>query len=275
MAKLPFLIFTSVLIAAPLAAQEVRGVVLDDSTHQPIPAATVQLVTAKAAIVVGTAMTDSTGRFQLRPGSAGSYLMRAAHPSYRSTETRGVTLRAAESISVEVRLSRTAIPIEPLVVRARTNARLAGFYERARRGGFGYFVTRQQIEERGAVHQTTDILRSIPSIDIVPVKRGLSAPNVYLIRGRGGCQPAIFLDGIPVQQSVDGGVDDFLKPDMVEGIEVYTSSTAVPQEFSRPTMCGAIAFWTRAPAENGLGKFTLLKFAGGISAVLLLIVLTK
>jgi outer membrane receptor for ferrienterochelin and colicin len=115
---------------------------------------------------------------------------------------------------------------------------LGGFYERARRRAFGAFVTREDIERRNPF-QTTDLLRTMAGIQLTPARFG----NRYHVRMR-GCAPRVFLDGIQIRM-VGLTIDDLVRPNELEGIEVYRSSAETPGEFTSPGGCGAIALWTR------------------------------
>lgn len=275
----------TLLLPAALAGQTIRGSVVEDGTRAPVVGAVVELVGASAV----RARSDSVGGFVLEAPRRGRYGLRVSHPSYTSAGDVALEVGRGETL-VELRLGRSAIPLEPLVVATRGGARLSGFYERMKQPGFGTFVGREEIELRMGTTRATDLLRNIAGVEIVPVKVGESdralAPGplqetiqtkslITLRGGTGRCMPAIFVDGMAVSQFNDSGVDDILKPEMLEGVEVYTSAAGIPPQFANGSHCGAVAFWTRS---DGGAVFTwkrLLRGAPAFALIALAVLATR
>jgi hypothetical protein len=248
----------------------------------PIGGAIVELIGIDRARD-GLAVTDTAGAFVLRPRRSGSFVINVSHPSYVSRDSMALKIKPGLAFQVEVRMGRRAIPLEPLIVKTTTTARLAGFHERARSSGsFGKFVTRADIDRRPGTRRATDLLEELEGVEIVavaPAGGSNLAPlpasgtsNETTLRTRmirmgsntASCEPAIFVDGVRVKQFTDSGIDDFLTPDMIEGVEVYPRSAGAPSEFVASNSCGVVAFWTRAPTEES-GKVTWkrIRLAGG------------
>lgn len=282
----------TLLLVVPtmLQAQSVRGTVTEDGTRAPISGALVQIITSAGGAVAAT-HTDSAGNFILWPRRTGSFTVRLSHPSYAPIEGFGLTVRSGETVSLELRMGRTPIPLEPVIARARADMRLAGFEERMRQGGFGQFLTRDDIEMRRGVVRTTDLLRSLSGVEIVTVAVGGSdrdlpnppgtphemSPRVQLITMRSGtsrCQPTILIDGMVVRQFNDTGIDNLITPEMLAGVEVYTRSAGAPAEFVEPGSCGVVAFWSRANMSD-YGVWSWKRLIGGVGAFLLLVTLTR
>ena len=260
------------VIVTQLSAQTIAGYVLEDSTRLPISGAIIQLIGVDRARDA-SAVSDSAGAFVMRPRRAGSFVVHVSHPSYVSRDSMALKISAGQVVHLELRMGRRAIPIEPIVIRTVPVGRLAEFQERARqRGGFGQFITRADIEQQPAARQATDFLRGMVGVEVVEVARQSrtnldapqrgsvdeSMPRMSVIRMRAGtslCEPAIFLDGIPVRQLSESGVNHLLTPQMIEGVEVYPRSAGVPPNLVTPNTCGVVAFWTRAATEES-GKLT-------------------
>ena len=104
-----------------------------------------------------------------------------------------IYVNAGQTVVVEIRLGRDVIPLEPLVVTARTHTRdrLAGYRERQAMNAFGKFVTREQIDRRPNT-ETSNLLANISSVRVVPVKRNANpngmTTNMIMMRG-GGNRP--------------------------------------------------------------------------------------
>lgn len=255
------------LVPARAATQTIQGVVVEDEARTPIGGVDVALIAIDGVTAAAAATTDE-GDFVVRAPRAGRYTLRFTHIAYRTVDTDTLVLRSGEGVSVEVRMAATVIPVEPLTVTARSNANTAGSHERRRRGGFGRYVTRDEID-RYSGSRTSDLLRNLPGIYLVPS----AGSHMLLMRGGAGrCLPTIYIDGMAVRQFPGSGIDELVHPQMLEGVEVYTGASAPPPIHSRTT-CGVVAFWTR-PGE-GTGGWSWRKLGIGAGAFAALILLMR
>ncbi len=217
----------------------VRGRVLDQQSGTPINQAEVRLTGTTLRV-----MTDADGRFVFGRLPVGDYQLRAHHIGYGSNSAALALQR--DDLDALVRLAPAAIPLQPIVVTAFSR-RLehVGFYERQRRG-VGKFINRQQIEAM-SVHNASDLLRSVPSLRLIPERR--SATNE--VRGtRGNCRFAYIVDG--ARTLTDFQMDN-IAAYAIEGVELYNGMAEVPAVFrghypsdgGSVGMCGVIAIWTR------------------------------
>ena len=257
--------------------QAITGVVVEDSTKVPIAGATVTALGSGGGSP-RSVQTDSTGKFRIALDS-GVYRLRVEQPGYLTVNSDTVSLDEDDVVTVELRLARQAIPLEPLVVTARVDRRIAAFYQRVRKSGWGRFMTRADIERLSGL-RPTDLVRQMHGVRVVGVSpcRGCGEQNVIFLSGAGPggsnqCAPTVFIDGMEVKQDALSPLDTMVMTDQLEGIEVYTEPGTVPNEFmSVRNNCGVVAFWTR-PAE---GKFSWKKMAIGAGiALLLVLILTR
>jgi hypothetical protein len=246
-----------------LPAQVIRGVVLDPESGDRIPQVAVDAL--RRGVVAESGMSDERGNVLLSLAAPGRYALRLSHPAFRAFTTEEVQV-GYDTLVIELRMLRTSIPLRPLVVTATVDARLAGFEERMRRAGSGQFLTRSDIDARPGA-RTTDLLRQMHGVEIIPVPAGAGRrANVIRLRGgTGRCEPTIYLDGIPIRQYIDSPLDDFLKPEHIAAVEVYSSGVAAPPPVSSRDHCGVVAFWTR-PVEN-VERFSWARIIGGAVAV--------
>lgn len=274
MAALPRLLaaFASLAASAGSAeAQTIRGVIVEDRTRRPVVRADVTLLEEDVE-PVARARTDSLGEFAVEAPGAGRYALQVTHVSYLPYEARTVEVGDRETVTLEIRMSSSAIPLEPMVVTARSVSPLAEFDRRRRRGAFGRFLVREDIEAR-AGSRTTELFRGLGGLTLVPVRRGRR--NLLRMRsGLGLCDPAIWIDGQEVQQSVSNSLDDLLSPEMIEGVEVYGSAAEAPAQYvSGP--CGVVLIWTRRGSSREGAPWSwkkLLVGAGGALALVLFFV---
>lgn len=239
-------LLTAVIIGWPshLAAQAVRGRLVDATTGSVVTAGLVQL-TDTAGKEIDRGITGETGGFFLRAQEAGEYRLRAERLGYRTASSAPIQLKAGEVRHVEFLVGIEAIELEPLrvVAEART-ARLehAGFYNR-RSGGLGLFITRDEFDLRRPRY-ATDILRGAPGVRVVPAPNG---NTIRFMRSEGagfrGCAIRIWVDGMLVG---DENTFDFLHPDDIEAVEVYRGIGGIPAQYGgAESACGVILVWTR------------------------------
>jgi hypothetical protein len=223
------------------AAQSVRGVVIDLATRQPIAGATVDVAAERG----GTSLhvtSDSVGAFALKLPSSGNFTIQARRIGFLVAQPAPFHVDANQTLSIEMRLDSRALPLEPVAVTARGNDWLADFERRRTMGGFGRFLTRDDIDTR-SVQQTTALFRTMPGFVIQRARRGPGSQ--LLMRGTGGlCQPAVWIDNVFVPLSEQVTLDDVLTPGSIQGVEIYNSSSAAPTQY-RVGTCGVIVFWTR------------------------------
>lgn len=235
---LPFL-----ATAPQLGGQTIRGTLIDQYTNQPVPGATVALVTAQNAPVGPTAKTGKDGSFSIKAPVPGIYRLRADLSGYLSAVTPAIELGGNDLINITWKLLAGVVQIRPVGIVAsnrRTSGRLSGFYDRMEHHGFGTFITSDQIQKTRPF-TVTDLLRTIPGLEILPSRRGFG----NTVRTIEGCQPAVYLDGVRFPLMGES-IDDIVNPMDLEGVEVYTHAVEVPAQFQEAgSSCGAIALWTK------------------------------
>ncbi|HEX8242299.1 MAG TPA: TonB-dependent receptor plug domain-containing protein [Longimicrobium sp.] len=229
--------------AAPAAAQSVHGRVLERGTDRPVAAVQVELRSGGA--VRGRTQTDSLGVFDMDIPGAGTYRLAAGRVGYAAMQSDEVRVEYLDSLDVLFHIATEAVALNPVEVKASARqppAWLAGFYERLRANRYGRFITRDRIEASNAA-RTSDILRRVAGLSFRPTRAG-----GYAIRGRGGCEPLVYIDGVQVSMyGATTTLDDLVRPDDLEGVEIYEAST-IPVEFVRNlrgSMCGAVVLWTK------------------------------
>lgn len=240
------------LAAAPAAAQNLRGQVVDDDTGAPLEGVHVVLLDADDAIS-DEGFTDDEGRFALRAPEAGTWVVAADFIGYGSVGSDPIDVGREEQLTLEIRMSVEAVPLEPVVVTSRRshfNPDIQDFYERAERGGsfgIGRFITREDIALRMTSHPS-DLLRTVPGIRVVPGRRGASN-KIEMTRG---CTPAIYLDGIQINRvGSDAYLDELVATSSIEGIEIYRGAVQQAGRYYDSRGCGLILVWTRRGSDEG------------------------
>lgn len=240
-----------VLFGGALGAQQGTGPVgtLQGSARsdagQPVPAVTI--------VIEGfapRATTRDDGTFILGAIPAGTIRVTARRLGYLPAR-RELTITAGGTLRVDFTMRAAPTDMTPIAVTARRepyDARLSGFRARAESRSAGHIFTRDRIEQ-SANRSTLDLVRTVPGVRVMTNGRG--AGQARSIRFRSNrCPPTVFIDGF----AASAAEFDLESIDlhMVEGIEVYLSSTSLPPEFFAVSrgleQCGVIAIWSR-PAQ--------------------------
>ncbi|MFW5947436.1 MAG: carboxypeptidase regulatory-like domain-containing protein [Gemmatimonadota bacterium] len=242
----------------PVGAQErvrIEGRVVEQETGEAIPSVDV-VVRAPNDRFLASAHSNDEGRFTIDVRRADAVWLYAARIGYADNRTPLLRFEDHTFFEVEIRLDRDAVLLAPLEVVARRSERRSPVlvdFDRRVRSGMGIYITRHDIERRKPTF-VTDMLATVPGVEIVPVGSG-TRRKIQMTRTAGrNCPVQIFVDGLLVTkrlipwESNTGGftVDDLASPNSVEGIEIYRGLSSVPAQFLTPEAdCGVVAIWTR------------------------------
>ncbi|MGK2934053.1 MAG: carboxypeptidase regulatory-like domain-containing protein [Gemmatimonadaceae bacterium] len=203
-----------------------------DGEGKPIDNAHVSVTGGPSA-----ATTDSTGFFTLAGQPTGTHAIIVRRLGYMPVEL-AVNLTPLRKSEIDVVLQQYVPMLAAVVIGARREAALdrIGFTSRKARGT-GNFIERDYILNRNA-YRLGNLLENLPA---------LRRPG----DGFGGTCTKYWVDGVEWRggSSGSGGgmttpLDDFVMPDEVEAIEVYTRSFT-PVEFQTFDRCATVAVWTR------------------------------
>ena len=236
-----------------------HGRVLDDLSGQSLVGARVLLLN-RYRKVIGYATTDRDGAFRFERRTSGVFRLEAKAIGYHEAITPLVWMTMdRDSARLEIRLTRHAVLLAPLEIVAMSPPRRSAVLENVEHRvskGFGYHLTREDIEERRPMH-LSDILVTVPGVYAEQQRPGSGGRNVYMRRAlpgfRDGCPVQVFVDGILATRGDDWGgtIDDLVSPLDVEAIEVFRGLGSIPPEFlTREARCGVIAIWTRRSGRN-------------------------
>jgi hypothetical protein len=269
-------------LATPASAQVVRGKVLDAATGDPVPQAEVTATTVEGR-GAGRTRAGTDGSFTLDLRAPGTIRLRAERSGYRPTLTDTLPVDARETLEVELRLSATAVAIEPLRVTARLapprrrSLEMAGVYERER-DGFGRRLFREDLERQSnmnlaqilvRVQGTTRIqhgpyeyiyfTRSMQTGTQMPAPGpGRMAPGPAALREPRAntpgqqdpgkfCLPLLYIDGTVAAYGPRNDINSLVRPEQIEAIELYSSAANIPAQYSgSSSACGVILIWTRS-----------------------------
>lgn len=268
-------------LAAPASAQVVRGKVLDAATGDPVPQAEVAASTVEGR-AAGRARAGADGSFSLDLRAAGTFRLRATRSGYQPTLTDSLPVDVRESVEVELRLSASAVAIEPLRVTARVapprrrNLEMAGVYQRER-DGFGQRLFREDLERQSNMN-LGQILGRVQGITrrqygpfeyiyfsrsmttgsqasgsgpgrVAPGPAVLLAPRPNSTGQESGkyCLPVVYIDGTLAVYGTRNDINSLVNPNQIEAVELYSSAANIPAQYNGSNAaCGVILIWTRS-----------------------------
>lgn len=240
-------------LPAPVQAQTVRGLVLDATSNQPIPLATVTLISSESE-PVASALTDDSGFFSVGTAEDGTFLVRAVALGYRPGRAGPVSISEGGLRVVELRLEAAPLGVEGLVVegapQGEVGNRLArrGFWERYSEGK-GQFLLPGEVLASDAMF-TPHLLRGLEHV--VP-QYGAAPWEIWPrfgISEASSCEPRVFVDNVWVNRPGFGirgtwGLDDVVPIARIEAVEVYEGAFDAPIRYQGTSGCGVILIWTR------------------------------
>lgn len=241
---------------AHLAAQVVRGTVVRQADRSPMTSV-IMLVSRVGGGVNHRAVTDSAGRFELRPYPRGRYQVSVERAGGRQDVGTPLALTREDTFTVSVEIPRESRGTPLLRVLSDTRSPLlesVGYYRRGASGA-GIYVGPGLLGARNWL--TTSEILSHPRVRGYARLRtpfashtGLALADVrpYDAFGASGgaCLPTLFVDGLPSGPAYRDVVDH-VEPGDIEGIELYPSYWFTPPEYAHEgSACGAILIWLRS-----------------------------
>ncbi|MEM7415543.1 MAG: carboxypeptidase-like regulatory domain-containing protein [Gemmatimonadota bacterium] len=264
--------FAALLLVAGaqnVAAQSVRGLLVDEHTGEPIALGKVMLVTPERDSVTAT-LTTEEGFYLLEAPLPGTYSIVADAFGYWSTLIGPITLEEGSDRIFEARVAARPIPVQGVTVEADSEYEprvhhlvSSGFYDRMGRGK-GEYITPGEIamseatyvqqlfyeKEFTRVWQTRTAEprtgRNYTRSEARATTFGPWADLVTIPTVIGGyCTPSVYLDGIKMLGEYEA-LADLVTMDEVQAVEIYRAPFEIETEFKDLAFeeCGALLFWT-------------------------------
>jgi hypothetical protein len=249
--RLCALILFGLLASGADAQVLLHGRVVDFSSAEPVIGANIVLETS-AGTVLSRRITDDTGSFSFIARGPGPFHLRVDRIGYQQARAGGFSLRGGTEPEITIRMTPAPIAIPGVEVRADARSAspsLAGFHQR-RASSIGWFRTREDIE-RDRPNRVSSLIAMAPGVriqrGIIYMARGVSCPAQIVIDGFHINRPAGAMPGRRGASTTEMfPIDELVRPEAIEGIEVYQGLSSVPPELRAGSpACGLVAIWTR------------------------------
>jgi hypothetical protein len=248
-------------------AQSVRIRVSDAQTGAPVVAAQLLLRTPAGDSVAGGA-TDAQGRAVVAADS-GRFMLAASHPEYLEQPPMAVQLRQGEEQLVELRISRTALVLDPLIVTGtrrdpRHDASRAGMLARRQlyEGRFNQMVLMHGDPEFIAAPALSDVLRRVP-------RSMFDACTIW------------FWEGELLRTPTDLAWLQQMSPQQIGAVEFYRTWHDAPLGYRQtpsgvqgsPVRCSIVAVWSNPdPPRRDLPRTLIAAGLAVIAAATILLI---
>jgi hypothetical protein len=230
------LVIAGFLAVAPAAAQQTAGKLEGTVTDQAgVPLANAQV------FVVGTsfgAVTNDRGYFFINNVPVGSYTIRAQFIGYAPSEQRDTRVFGGQTITVNVKLTPSAIQVGTISVTASNP-----------------IVPRDQVTSKSIIagsdinNLPIDDVRNMISVQPGVVESG--SGNGLVIRGGRPGEANVYIDGAPVRSASLGSQSITVGTNAVEEASVTTGAIGV--DFG-DAQSGIISYTTRTGGERLAGS---------------------
>jgi hypothetical protein len=228
-----------------------RGVVSNPDKKR-LPQARVRIVGTELVT-----LADSDGTFLIAALPSGERRVEVKLLGYEAA-LMPVQIEPGRTATLRVTLTAVAVPLETVEVTGDTMVApgMQGFKRRKERGN-GKFFSREDIA-RMQVRLVTDILRRAAGMNVQTVNGSYGAGysvqsrRAQSISGGRACPVLFYLNGAPFPLNSGIAINNYVSPDDVAAIEVYTGASQIPSEFNSSmynARCGVVVIWTRYNAD--------------------------
>lgn len=217
--KLLLLTLMIILLSSTLLAQQtgqIRGVVLDSHTGDPLPGATLLIQEYNLG-----AVTNLRGEFTLNNIPEGTHPLTVSYLGYQGKEVN-VDVVSNQTKSLEVKLELLTVKGAEVVITAQTIGQRAAINQQYRANTIKNVVSSEKIEELPDANAAEAIGR-LPGISL---KRNSGEANKIVIRGLSPKYNNVTIEGIKMASTgdFDRSVDlSLLQSELLSGIEVSKS----------------------------------------------------
>jgi len=242
-------VLATFVAVAPATAQQTTGKIEGTVSDQ----AGVSLANAQV-FVVGTsfgAVTDPKGYYFINNVPAGGYTLRAQFIGYAPTEVRAVRVLAGQTITMNIKLTPSAVQLTVISVEA-ANPIVPRDQVTSKTSTTGQEIRRLPVEDlRSVLDLQPGIVESgQPGGVAVGMETGTRGQKGVSVRGGRPGEAAVYVDGVLVRNTQRGFAPLEVGTNSVEEVSVTTG--ALGAEFG-DAQSGVLAFVTRAGGQRYSG----------------------
>lgn len=201
---------------------------------------------------LGGAVIRITDGPQTRSNERGEWSISSAPVGTRTLEIRAIgyypVLRHVDVVAgaapVRIAMSTMRAVLDTVrISAARVYDRHMSGFETRRKSSLGRYLTAADVMRHRPI-VTSDLFRRIPGMYL---ERGALGETQITVRGMVSdrCTPAVYIDDHYMRNLSAEDIDDYVRPENIMGIEVYTGTMVPPQFQPGLSACGSIVIWTK------------------------------
>ncbi len=210
---------------------QITGQVTDTSTGQPLAGVPVWIEPLK----IGTT-TDSSGRFAIGKVPPGTYQLHGHIIGY-SLVCKKLKLKTAETVEISLTMEPVSFRLKDVVVISEKEKISEAEHSQA----FVAVIRAEEFEDKSV--SLPEVLAGTAGVQIKTLG-GLGSYSTVSVRGTSAQQVRVYLDGVPLNSALGGGVNLGNIPlSNVERIEVYKGT--IPAKFGGSGLGGVVHIVTK------------------------------
>lgn len=193
--------------------------------------------------------TDSAGEYRLAAVPAGTQTIEVRALGY-APQQASRTLAPDQESRIDVELTSVQRVMDTIrVVAERVYSIDAVGFERRRKVGQGLYFDTDAVRRRSPF-SVLQLLLETPTIQVQQADTSLERKLV--MRGGDGesmraCPPAFYVNGVRMPSEMVRELDLIVRPQDLQGMEVYRGGVTMPPEFFVRGACGAVVVWSKRP----------------------------
>lgn len=253
----PAAVLCAMLATTSASAQTIQGTIRDQTSHQPVPGATVTILDARDS-ALKAAVASKTGQFNITIAGGGVIAINVRSIGYTELTTTAARVGVGDTVTLELQLAPTAVTLD--TVRAKATNDSGGFFkvtpghtvfERHAALGKGIFISGAQLEKSGM--SLTEYLGHEPGVRLA----GMAPKDVPVIPGSNGQFLVSDLKSQCLYARIDhwsvlslliqhhaANIDQIAEVKDVMGVEFYHNISEVPAEWRADAALTEV--WSRA-----------------------------
>ncbi len=210
------------------------------------------VVAAVDSKALGGAVVGIIDGPQVRANERGEWAITNAPSGTRTLEVRALGYYPVRKI---INIVKTAPPIRfamstmksvldtVRISATRTYSANMVDFDKRRKSGLGRYLTAEDVARHRPV-VTSDLFRLVPG---VYVERSPVGETMLLVRGMftEKCSPSVYIDDRFMWDMSADALDEYVRPDKIAGIEIYSGAMVPPQYQPAMSGCGSIVIWTK------------------------------
>ncbi|HEY4956014.1 MAG TPA: carboxypeptidase regulatory-like domain-containing protein [Gemmatimonadaceae bacterium] len=201
------------------------------------------LVGAQVSISDGPqTRANERGEWTLVNAPVGTRMLEVHSLGYYPERRRVDVVAGAAPVHVALSTLEAVLDTVKILATRLGNGRDSNGFNSRRRSGAGNYLTPADVARRQP-RVTSDLFSTLPGVRL-DYERGLGR-NLSMRGAFGRCTPAVYIDDHYMRNLGADDIDDWVRPQEIAGIEIYTDGTVPPQFQAGLSGCGSVVIWTK------------------------------